>query len=166
MTDKNILITGATGFLGNRLAERLALGTDYSVTAMVHKFSGPGLARLARLPINLIQADLLNEESLSKAAENCHIIVHLAYGTAGDEAVKREITVSGTENILKVALKKKVRKVIHFSTAAVHGLNPKGSVIDESAPFNPGEEIYRSSKAQAEKLVWHFHKEHGLPVLR
>ncbi|NIA30109.1 MAG: NAD-dependent epimerase/dehydratase family protein [Actinobacteria bacterium] len=165
MMSKNILITGATGFLGNRLAERLALGTDYNVTAMVHKFSGPGLARLARLPINLIQADLLNEESLLKAAENCHIIVHLAYGTAGDEAVKREITVSGTENILKVALKKKVRKVLHFSTAAVHGLDPKGSVIDESAPFNPGNEIYRFSKAQAEKLVWHYHKEYGLPVV-
>ena len=107
MTNKNILITGATGFVGNRLAERLALGTDYNVTAMVHRFSGPGLARLARLPINLIQADLLDEASLLKAVENCHIIVHLAYGTSGDETVKRQITVSGTENILKAALKNK-----------------------------------------------------------
>ena len=165
MTHKNILITGATGFVGNRLAERLALGTDYNVTAMVHRFSGPGLARLARLPINLIQADLLDEASLLKAVEDCHIIVHLAYGTSGDETVKRRITVSGTENILKAALKKKVRKVIHFSTAAVQGLNPKGTLIDESAPLNPGREIYRSSKAQAEKLAWQFHKEHGLPVV-
>lgn len=165
MTNKNILITGATGFVGNRLAERLALGTDYNVTAMVHRFSGPGLARLARLPINLIQADLLDEASLLKAVEDCHIIVHLAYGTSGDETVKRRITVSGTENILKAALKKKVRKVIHFSTAAVQGLNPKGALIDESAPLNPGREVYRSSKAQAEKVVWQFHKDHGLPVV-
>ena len=50
MSNKNILITGATGFVGNRLAERLALGTDYNVTAMAHRFSGPGLARLARRP--------------------------------------------------------------------------------------------------------------------
>lgn len=165
MTNRNILITGATGFVGNRLAERLALGTDYNVIALVHRFSGPGLARLARLPINLIQADLLNETSLLKAAENCHIIVHLAYGTSGDDTVKRQITVSGTENILKVALKKKVRKVIHMSTAAVQGLNPKGSLIDESAPLNPGKEIYRSSKARAEKLVRQFSRNHRLPVV-
>jgi nucleoside-diphosphate-sugar epimerase len=165
MTRSNILITGATGFVGNRLAERLALGTDCRVTAMVHRFSSPGLARLARLPINLIRADLLDEESLLTAADHCDIIVHLAYGTSGDETMKRRITVSGTENILKVALKKKVRKVIHFSTAAVHGLDPKGSVIHESAPLNPGKEIYRSSKAEAEKIVWQFHKDHGLPVV-
>ena len=97
--------------------------------------------------------------------ENCHIIVHLAYGSAGDEAMRRKVTVSGTENILKVALKKKVRKVIYFSTAAVHGQKPKGSVIDESAPFEPSHNVYRSSKIQAEKLVWHYHKEHGLPVV-
>jgi nucleoside-diphosphate-sugar epimerase len=151
--------------VGSRLVERLILGTDYSVTALVHRFSGPGLARLARLPVNLIQGDLLNQASLSKAAENCHIIVHLAYGSAGDEATKRHVTVSGTENILKVALKKKVRKVIYLSTAAVHGLNPKGSMIDESFPFEPSREVYRSSKIQAEKLVWHYHKEYGLPVV-
>jgi nucleoside-diphosphate-sugar epimerase len=79
--------------------------------------------------------------------------------------MKRQVTVSGTENILKVALEKKVHKVIHFSTAAVHGLNPNGPMVDESAPFNPGREIYRSSKAQAEELVWHYHKKHGLPVV-
>jgi len=165
MANKNILITGGTGFVGNRLTQRLVLGKDYSVTAVIHRFTGSGLARLARLPIKLIQADLLDEESLSRAAENCHIIVHLAYGSAGDETMRRKVTVSGTENVMKVALKKKVRKVIYFSTAAVYGLKPKGSVIDESAPFEESHNVYRSSKIQAEKLVWHYHKEHGLPVV-
>ena len=38
-------------------------------------------------------------------------------------------------------------------------------MIDESAPLNPGKEIYRSSKAQAEKLALQFYKDHGLPVV-
>ena len=82
MAYSNVLITGATGFLGSRLAERLALGTDYSVTAVVHRLSGPGLARLARIPVKLVLADVLDLESIVTAAENCDIIVHLAYGAA------------------------------------------------------------------------------------
>ena len=132
MEDKKILVTGGTGFVGNRLIQRLVLGTDYNVTALIHRFTGPGIARLARLPINLIQADLLDEDTLSMAAENCHVIVHLAYGTAGDETMRRKVTVSGTENVMKVALKKKVRKVIYFSTAAVYGLNGRDNLRDEA----------------------------------
>jgi dTDP-4-dehydrorhamnose reductase len=99
------------------------------------------------------------------AAENCDIIVHLAYGTSGDEDTKKEITVLGTENILKAALKKGVRKVICFSTAAVYGLNPKSPVVDESTPFEPSHEVYRASKIEAEGIMWRYHKEHGLPVV-
>jgi nucleoside-diphosphate-sugar epimerase len=113
----------------------------------------------------LTQADLLDEESLLQAAQNCHIIVHLAYGTSGDKTTKRRVTVFGTENILKAALKNDVRKVIYFSTAAVHGNAPKASVVDESAPYEKSNEIYRSSKLEAEKLVWKYHAQHGLPVV-
>jgi nucleoside-diphosphate-sugar epimerase len=165
MVRRNILITGATGFVGSRLAARLVLGTDYNATAVVHRFTGPGLARLSRLPIKLVWADLLDLESLEKAVAGCDIIVHLAYGNAGDECTKREITVSGTENVLKAALKNDVRKVIYFSTAAVHGNAPKASVVDESAPFEKSEDIYRSSKIETEKVVWKYHAEHGLPVV-
>jgi nucleoside-diphosphate-sugar epimerase len=165
MDTKNVLITGATGFVGSRLAERLVLGTDHNVTAVVHRFSGPGLARLARLPVKLFQADLLDPESLEKAAKNCHIIIHLAYGSSGDNKTKREITVSGTENILKAALKMNVKKVIHFSTAAVHGLNSEEPVINESAPFTKSHDVYIESKIEAEKIVWQYHKGHGLPVV-
>ena len=165
MAYSSVLITGATGFLGSRLAERLALGTDYSVTAVVHRLSGPGLARLARIPVKLVLADVLDLESIVTAAENCDIIVHLAYGAAGDESKKREITVSGTENILKAALKRNVRKVIYFSTAAVHGQDPKIPIVDELSPFQDSHDIYRESKIEAEKIVWRYHQEYGLPVV-
>lgn len=165
MTNRNVLITGATGFVGTRLAERLALGTNCHVTAVAHRFSGPGLARLARLPVNLIWADVRDLTSLVAAVENCDIIVHLAYGTSGEEDTKRDITVLGTENILKAALEKGVHKVICFSTATVYGLNPKNPVVDESTPFEPSHEVYRASKIEAEEIIWRYHEEHGLPIV-
>ena len=157
-----ILITGATGFVGCRLAERLALGSDYQVRALTHRFSGPGLARLCRLPVTLVNADILDQAAVLEAADSCDTIIHLAYGRAGAEDQRREITVKGTENILKAAVAQKAQKLIYFSTAAVHGIAPSGKVITESAPYETTTEVYRESKIKAEKCVWKYQAEHGL----
>jgi nucleoside-diphosphate-sugar epimerase len=165
MGNETVLVTGATGFVGGRLVERLVLGTDCRVKAMVHRFSGPGLARSARLPVRFVLADLLDLESLIEAAEGCDVIVHCAYGSSGSKSQRRETTVAGTENVLKAALQTGVRKVIHLSSSAVHGRDPKSPVIDESAPFTKDRDVYTVSKIEAEKIVWQYHREHGLPVV-
>jgi len=165
MADKTVLITGATGFVGSRLVERLALGTGYKVKAMVHRFSGPGLARLARLPVELVLADLLDLDALGEAAKNCEFIVHCAYGSKGSAKLREEITISGTENVLKTAQQAGVRKVIYLSSAAVHGRNPKSPIVDETTPFGNDDDVYSVSKTEAEKLVWRYHREYDLPVV-
>ncbi len=93
MPNKRVLITGATGFVGCRLAERLALGSDYQVRALIHRFSGPGLARLCRLPVTLVNADILDPAAVLEAADGCSTIIHLAYGRAGTKDQRREIGV-------------------------------------------------------------------------
>lgn len=165
MNDRKVLVTGAAGFVGSRLVERLTLGTDYKVKAMIRQFSGPGLARLARLPVELVLADLLDVNALTEAAQGCELIVHCAYGNSGSSKQRKEVTISGTENILKAALRGHARKVIYLSSAAVHGRNPKSPVVDESAPFGKDGDAYSVSKIEAEKIVWRYHQEHGLPVV-
>jgi nucleoside-diphosphate-sugar epimerase len=165
MPNKTVLITGAPGFVGCRLAERLTLEHGYKTIAAVHRFSGPGLARLARLPVEFVAADLLDLQSLSKAARGADIIVHLAYGNRGSKKEKKAVTIHGTENVLKAAIQSSVEKVIHVSTAAVHGLNARGPVVDESAPYERTRDVYRASKIEAEKIVWWYHRKHGLPVV-
>ncbi len=165
MTRKTVLITGASGFVGCRLAERLALGSKCKVVAAVHRFSGHGVARLGRLPVELVAADLLDLQSLTKAAENADIIVHLAYGSRGSKKEKRAATVRGTDNVMKAAIQSRVEKVIHVSTAAVHGLHPKTSIVYESAPYERTRDVYRASKIEAEKIVWRYHRKFGLPVV-
>jgi len=73
--------------------------------------------------------------------------------------------VSSTENIMRLGLAKKVDKIIHFSTAAVHGINPPTPVVTEVSQFERSNDVYRESKIEAEELVWRFHAEHGLPVV-
>jgi nucleoside-diphosphate-sugar epimerase len=166
MPHKRVLITGASGFVGCRLAERLALGSEYKVIAMVHKFSGSGVARLGRLPVDLVSVDLLDFEALSRVAEEADIIIHLAYGNRGSKKEKQRVTISGTENVMKAALHACVRKVLYVSTAAVHGINPRGHpVVDESAPYERSKDVYRKSKINAEKVVWRYHRRHGIPVV-
>jgi nucleoside-diphosphate-sugar epimerase len=165
MKNNTILITGSSGFVGCRLATRLSLGTDYQVMAMVSQFSSPGVARLCRLPVKLIHADILNLDSVVKAAQQADIIVHLAYGTRGNKRQRKDITVRGTENILKAALRANASQLIHMSTAAVHGLNPAGSLLEESAPFVKNGNPYIANKIQAEKKVWYYCQKHGLPAV-
>jgi len=153
-----ILITGATGFVGTRLAERLILSGHAHIKALVHRLSSPGLARLARLPVELIHGDVLDLSSLLKATENCDVIVHCAYGG-------RRVTVKGTENVLKAAMENKVSKIIHFSTSVVHGRNPGTNLADESSPFKNDGDVYNKSKIEAEKIVWRYHQKYGLPVV-
>jgi nucleoside-diphosphate-sugar epimerase len=164
MKNKKILITGSSGFVGCRLATRLSLGTDYQVTAMVSRFSSAGVARLSRLPIELVHADILDLNSVVHAAQKADIIVHLAYGTRGNKRRRKDITVRGTENILKAAMRVNVSRLIHMSTAAVHGLNPVGSLLEESASFVKNGNSYIADKVRAEKKVWYYHQKHGLPV--
>jgi nucleoside-diphosphate-sugar epimerase len=165
MGNETVLVTGATGFVGSRLVERLVLGTDYRVKAMVRRFSGPGLARLARLPVEFVLADLMDLESLTRVAKSCDIIVHCAYGSSGNKTQRQETTVSGAENVLKAALQRDVRKVIHLSSSAVHGRDLKGPVVDESAPFTSDRDLYSASKIEAEKVLWRYQREHALPVV-
>jgi len=165
MPIKKVLITGATGFVGNRLAERMALSGGYDVSVLIHRFSGPGLARLARLPVEFLAVDILDLKALEAAVAELDIIIHMAYGTSGDDDQRKLVTVSGTENIMRLGLTKKVDKIIHFSTAAVHGINPQAAVVTENSTMERSSDVYRESKIEAEQAVWNFHSKHGLPVM-
>jgi nucleoside-diphosphate-sugar epimerase len=132
MAGRTVLITGASGFVGSRLAERLVFGEGDLVRALIRSFSSPGVVWFACFPIELVLGDITNIAFLSSAAHGCDVIVHLAYGTKGNPIERREITVFGTENVLQTVLEKGVSKVIHLSTA-VHGLKPGRALVDESA---------------------------------
>jgi len=161
---RRIGITGATGFVGCRLAERLTMSGEYEVVSPVRRFSGSGLARLARLDVQIVQADLLNRTALRRAFEGCAAVVHCAYGRSGSADERFRVTVEGTENVLSAAREAGVGRVVHLSTAAVHATEGRDRV-DEQTPLMAKPGPYERMKIVSEEVVWRHHREHGLPTV-
>jgi predicted dehydrogenase/nucleoside-diphosphate-sugar epimerase len=149
---RRVLVTGASGFIGCRVAEVLHLGHGCQVRALVHNPSSA--ARLARLPVEMIQGDLKSREDMARAVEGCDAVVHCAIGTAYGQ--RREIfavTVGGTQNLVEVARAAGVRRFVHVSSIAVHGNDISGD-LDETTPIRPTRgDDYSESKAAAEEIV-------------
>ena len=158
------LVTGASGFIGGRLAERLAVEEGVRVRAMVR--DPKKAARLRKLPLEIVQADLLDLSSLRKAIDGCDLVFHCAalVRETGDRNEFYQANVQGTENILKVSSDTGIKRFIHFSSVAVYGMNPPDG-SDETTPYQPCGNLYCDTKIASEKAVWTTHKETRLPVV-
>jgi predicted dehydrogenase/nucleoside-diphosphate-sugar epimerase len=149
---RRVLLTGATGFIGCRVAEVLALRDGWEVRALVH--NPANATRLARLPVEMVQADLGAGADAARLVGGCDAIVHCAVGTAyGDRRKVYEVTVGGTRSLARAALAAGAARFVHISTIAVHGFD-HGGVLDESAPVRPpAGDDYGGSKAEAERAL-------------
>jgi nucleoside-diphosphate-sugar epimerase len=158
------LVTGASGFIGGRLAERLATEEGVRVRAMVRQAKKG--ERLRTYPLEIVKTDLLDLESLRKAVEGCDLVFHCAalVRETGDRNEFYRVNVKGTENIVNVSRDTGVKKFIHFSSVAVYGMNPPDGA-DEKTPLQPCGNLYCDTKIAAEKVVWAAHQEAGLPVV-
>jgi nucleoside-diphosphate-sugar epimerase len=153
-TQEKFLITGATGFIGGRVCERLVQAGATNIRALVH--SPHHAARIARLPIELCPGSLLDPASLAGATRDRTMIVHCGLGQA------RGIY-KGTENLLRAAEQASVRKFVHMSTAAVYGETPPPGTETENAPLRRTGDAYCDNKARAEGIVLQYARR-GLPV--
>jgi len=158
------LVTGASGFIGGRLAERLATEEGVRVRAMVRH--AKKAERLRKLPLEIVQADLLDLESLRGAIDGCDLVFHCAavVRETGDRNEFLGTNVKGTENILNVSRDAGVKRFIHFSSVSVYGMNPPDRA-DETTPYQPCGNLYCDTKIAGEKAVWAAHQEAGLPVV-
>jgi predicted dehydrogenase/nucleoside-diphosphate-sugar epimerase len=151
---KRVLITGATGFIGSRAAEIFALHEGWDVRALVHN---PGNAsRLARLPVEMVQGDLSNDETVSRLVDGCDAVVHCAVGTVwGDRRANFAINVDGTRRLAEASLAAGVKRFVHFSTISVYGDDSAMTgTLDESTPLRPTRgSDYGETKAAAERVI-------------
>ena len=151
-TNDQILVTGASGFIGGSLIETMYLTGQKEFKAGIHTWGSA--ARLGRFPVEIIKMDLMELADIEKALEGVGAIVHCAKGP-------EDVTVEGTRNLLQIALKKGIKRFIHMSTTEVYG-NVEG-VIDENSPFQYTGNAYNRTKIDAEKACWEFY-EKGLPI--
>jgi len=145
------LITGATGHIGNVLV-RLVLERGEKVRAMV--MPGEEVTPLKDLDVEIIEADVLDYQSLLKAFDHIDVVYHLAGLISilpGKDHMVQAVNVMGTRNVIQAARFSGVRRLVY--TSSIHALRrvPEGILIDESIPFDVEHAIssYDSSKANA-----------------
>jgi nucleoside-diphosphate-sugar epimerase len=156
-----VLVTGATGFLGGRVVEKLFRERRATVRALVRDL--PRAVRIARFPVELAHGDVSDQAAVQDAAAGCDVIVHCAYGTSGDRDERQRVNVEGTRNVLAAALSAGVQRVVHISTVMVYGIDTPAT-LDEGAPRAYCGDAYADSKLDAEEVAFQFHADHGVPV--
>ncbi|MHA1792868.1 MAG: NAD-dependent epimerase/dehydratase family protein [Promethearchaeota archaeon] len=167
---KNILVTGANGFIGSHLVEHLLKNDENKVRGMVLKGTDESNLDDARASpnFNIIHADLLDLESLNIACKDIDVIYHLAALVSdwGPKALFRKIILDGTKNLVQAALNNSVKRMIYMSSLVVHGLG--GHVqANENAPFDPVPFFpYAIAKTETEKFLIDVNDNTSLEIVR
>lgn len=161
----NVFITGATGFIGGYLAERL-VAEGHHLHCLVRSTSR--VDHLRALGVEIITADLRDREALCRAMQGCDWVFHLANLYAMWHPRPEEFwqtNVEGTRCIMEAALDARVPKVVYVSTVAVLG-KPAGHPFNEDTPagLQPFS-LYGRSKAEGDRVVWELYRTRGLPVV-
>jgi dihydroflavonol-4-reductase len=145
-----ILITGATGFIGSHLADRLH-ARGHTLRAIVRKSSDKKW--IARLPVDYREGDYADPAFLRAAVADAEMIYHVAGVT---KARTREGYMTGnvavTRNLIAAVLSANtgLRRFVHVSSGAAVGPAAPGVPVDETTPFHPIT-TYGRSKMEAEK---------------
>ena len=154
---RRVLITGGTGFIGGRLAERLVLEHGAEVRVLVRNLAAA--SRLVRFPVTVVRGDVTDESALATAASGCDLVFHCAYGTKGSQKLRAWVNREGTRRVLEAARKARASRVVNLSTLMVYGQTADGD-LDETAPRRRFGNHYSDSKLDAEKIAF----ASGVPV--
>lgn len=162
LSDRRILVTGGTGFIGGRLVETLVTECKAKVRVLVRNFSSAG--QLARFPVEMVHGDVLHSPDVEQAAKDCDLIFHCAYGNSGEADAQRRVNIEGTKNVLAAALNHRVKRIVHLSSFMVYGVTPDGD-LDETCAQRYFGDVYADSKLDAEKFVLDYGRQHGVPAV-
>lgn len=143
-----IVITGATGHLGNTLVRKLV-----SMNKKVRAFILPGedITSLEGLEVEKVEGDVRVPDSLRRAFEGADIVYHCAGIISilpGQQKQLYQVNVLGTRNVVNMCLETKVKRLVY--TSSIHALSEPapGIVFDESREFNPENVLGEYSKSK------------------
>ncbi len=169
---RTVVVTGAGGFIGSHLVERLVReGAHVRAFLRYNSRGDPGhlkeLSPDVRAAVEIVAGDLRDARRVAETVRGADYVFHLAaligipysYVTP-DDVVATNIL--GTLNALNAARDAGVQRMVHTSSSEVYG-TARYAPIDEAHPLQ-GQSPYSATKIGADKLVESFHLSFGLPV--
>jgi NAD dependent epimerase/dehydratase len=172
LTDKNILVTGADGFIGSHLVETL-IDKGYNVKAFVYYNSFNSWGWLDSFPkeklerIEIFTGDVRDPNGVRTAMQGCDVVFHLAaliaipYSYHSPDSYV-DTNVKGTLNIIQAAKDLKIERVLVTSTSEIYG-TAQYVPIDEKHPKQP-QSPYSASKIGADCMADSFYRSFDMPI--
>lgn len=149
LADTRVLVTGATGFIGGHVAERLA-DEDARVVGVGRRVEESRW--LEDEGVDLRRADLLDRERMRDLVTGRDLIVHAAGWLYGDPEMARPVNVDATADLVRMAAEEGVGRVVHVSTLGAYARpDDPERPIDEAHPLAPDAGgAYQRTKAEGE----------------
>ncbi|RKF20237.1 NAD-dependent epimerase/dehydratase family protein [Alginatibacterium sediminis] len=154
---ETVFVTGANGHIGYQVCKQL-IEKGYQVIALVRDLEHRDYSDLKALNVQLRDGDCLNLESLAQGMQGCDYVIHLAAIFDNsineiDAIVKPNLAM--TENVMRVAKRKSVKRVVCTSSIVAIGGADIGSAPLSNEVYNThSSQLYSRSKAIAEQAAW------------
>lgn len=163
-----VLVTGAAGFIGSHVCERLLATPEVTDVVGIDDLSTGDRANLHGLPVRLVEGSILDPDALADASAGARAIVHLAARPSVprsivDPVASHEANTVGTMRVLEQARLLDDAQVIVASSSSVYGSNPTLPKHEGLAtlPISP----YAASKLATEQYTLAWQKSYGLRTL-
>ncbi|MDX2292701.1 MULTISPECIES: NAD-dependent epimerase/dehydratase family protein [Streptomyces] len=153
-----ILVTGATGFIGSRVAAAAAAHPGLAhVRLLVRRTDAPPAPPTAGPAaggpvVETVHGDLRDPESLRRACDGVDAVVHCASAIGGPAELQRAVNDHGTRDLVAAAVRAGTGRIVSLSTASVHGRGPFRAAAPGSLPLAPGSTTSRT-RAAGERYV-------------
>jgi UDP-glucose 4-epimerase len=173
LRDASVLVTGADGFIGSHLVERLVIeGARVRAFCLYNSRGSAGwldeTPSEVRAAIDVRLGDIRDARFVEEATAGIDIVFHLAaliaipYSYVAAESFV-DTNVRGTLNVLEAARRARVQRVVQTSTSEVYG-TPDRLPIRETHPLN-AQSPYAATKVAADQLTGAYHRSYGLDAV-
>lgn len=164
--ERTVAITGATGFVGRAVVERLLEEEKLTLRCLARDESDTAFLESVGPRVSIIRGDIRNADSLAEFLDGTWGVINLA-GRRGFWSQSKldyyELNERGAENLFRAALHAACSKVVQVSTPLAFGM-PAESPFDETSAAGPHASDYARSKHLGDEAGWRLHHGAGLPL--